>query len=253
MSIVHLTFQHSPKAFHRAIINAVCNSGHTLLHMGILKPRIELPACILESPVAVEQRMCVRLKLNSLIKGVHHQWIIVMVTDLESHDSAVIQVEDGAQIDLLDFYTSVVLKLGYVRQPLLVRCLGVKFSMQVVFGDVVWVTGILGATLGSILYTGMNLQLSLDIQDPFVIDLDVTIYCKLITDSAVSHIWMLAVNLPDFSGDFLILKLMFALRAFQPFVIRGSCDMQVCAQLFNRIMFLFGKLLDSHVFALMPD
>lgn len=205
MSIIHLTFQHSPEAFYRAIINAVCHSGHALLHMVLLKPRIELLACILESPVAVEQRMCVRLKLNGLIKGVHHQWIVVMVTDLESHDSAVIQVEDSAQIDLADFYTSVVLKLGYIRQPLLVRRLSVEFSVQVVSGDVVWVAGILGAALRSILYTGMNLQLLVDIQDPFVVNLDAAIYCKLITDSAVSHIRMLIVNLPDFSGDFLIL------------------------------------------------
>lgn len=253
MSIVHLTFQHSPEAFHWAIINAVCHSGHTLLHMEFLEPRVELPACILESPIAVEQRMCVRLKLNGLIKGAHHQWIVVMVTDLERHDSAVIQVEDSAQIDLVNFDASVVLKLGYVRQPLLVRRFGVKFSVQVVFGDVVWVARILGAALRSILYTGMNLQLSVDIQDPFVINLDVTIYCKLITDSAVSHIRMLVVNLPNFSGDLLILKLMSALRAFKPSVISGSRDVQISTQLINRIMFLFGKLLDGLVFALMPN
>jgi hypothetical protein len=176
-----------------------------------------------------------------------------MVTDLESHDSAVIQVEDSAQIDLVDIYTSVVFKLGYVRQPLLVRRLSVKFSVQVVFSDVVWITGILGAALRSILYTRMNLQFSVDIQDSFVVDLDVTIYCKLITDSAVSHIRMLVVNLPDFSGNFLILKLMSALRAFKPSVISGSRDVQISTQLINRIMFLFGKLLNGLVFALMPD
>jgi len=221
--------------------------------MGLLEPHIELPACILESTVAVEQRMCVRLKLNGLIKGVHHQWIVVMITDLESHDSTVIQVENSAQIDLADFYTSVVFKLGYVRQPLLVRRLSVKFSVQVVFGDVVWVAGILGAALRSILYTGMNLKLPVEVQNPLVIDFHVVIHRKLVTDSTVSHIRMLVMNFPDFSGNFFIFKLMFALWAFQPPVIGGSRDVQISTQLFNRIMFLFRKLLDGLVFALMPD
>ena len=61
------------------------------------------------------------------------------------------------------------------------------------------------------------------------------------------------MNLPNFSGDLLILKLMSALRASKPSVISGSRDVQISTQLINRIMFLFGKLLDGLVFALMPN
>jgi hypothetical protein len=195
--------------------------------MGFLETRAEFPARILESPVAVEQRMCVRLKSNSFIKGVHHQQIVIMVIDLKSHNSTVIQVEDSAQIDFVDFCAGVVLKLGYVCQPLLIRCLGVKFSMQIVLCNVIWIAGTPSAALWPVLYTRMNLQFSVDIQNSFVVDVDIIVYGKLIADSAVSHIRMFVVNFPDFFGDFLVFKLVSALRMFQPFVIGRTRDVQI--------------------------
>ena len=68
MPIIALTLQDSPEAFHRAVVNAAANTGHTLCHPGIQQFLVEGSAGVLESTVAVEQRMCIRIFQNSFIK-----------------------------------------------------------------------------------------------------------------------------------------------------------------------------------------
>ena len=55
MPIIALTLQDSPEAFHRAVVNAAANTGHTLCHPGIQQFLVEGSAGVLESTVAVEQ------------------------------------------------------------------------------------------------------------------------------------------------------------------------------------------------------
>lgn len=55
--IVHLAFQDSPEALHRAIVDTVPSAGHTLLHTGLVQLRLEYLVGILKSPVAVKQRV----------------------------------------------------------------------------------------------------------------------------------------------------------------------------------------------------
>ena len=54
-TIVLLTLQDAPEAFHWPIVNAMSNSGHTLLHVVLLQPRAELHTRILKSPVTMKQ------------------------------------------------------------------------------------------------------------------------------------------------------------------------------------------------------
>ena len=59
--IIHFGFQYSPKTFHRAVIDTFANSGHTLPHPGIHQLAAKGFAGVLESPVAMKQRVSIRV------------------------------------------------------------------------------------------------------------------------------------------------------------------------------------------------
>ena len=91
-AIVAFSFQNSPEALHRAVINTMGNSGHTLGHTCLLQFAMKVPAGILKAPVAVKQRVCVRIGLYRLVKGFEYQRVIVAVTDHGGYNTPVIQV-----------------------------------------------------------------------------------------------------------------------------------------------------------------
>ena len=100
MPIIALTLQDSPEAFHQAVVNAAANTGHTLCHPGIQQFLVEGSAGVLESTVAVEQRVCIRIFQNSFIKRVKNQLVVISVTNNIADDSPVTQIENRTQIDL---------------------------------------------------------------------------------------------------------------------------------------------------------
>ena len=53
-AVISFSFQNTPEAFHRAVVNALGNSGHALSHLCFLQFVVECSVCILESSVAVE-------------------------------------------------------------------------------------------------------------------------------------------------------------------------------------------------------
>lgn len=53
-AIVTLALQDAPKFLHRAIVNTVGHTGHTLRHSGLLKFMVECPAGVLKAPVTME-------------------------------------------------------------------------------------------------------------------------------------------------------------------------------------------------------
>ena len=92
--IVHLGFQDSPESLHWPIVNASSNSGHTLYHFSSIQLCSEGRACVLESTVAMEQRMYILVFLNRFIKGVEYQFVIVAGTNFVRHNPSIIQIKD---------------------------------------------------------------------------------------------------------------------------------------------------------------
>ena len=78
--IVSLPFQYPTESLHGTIINAVGNTGHTLRHPRLHKLLVKCPIRILKTSVAMEQGMCVRIRLNRLVKGFENQRIVVALT-----------------------------------------------------------------------------------------------------------------------------------------------------------------------------
>ena len=80
--------------------------------------------------------MSIRLKGHSLIKSVHDKRIVIVTADLVSYDPAVIKIQDGAQIYLMDFCADVILELSYISQPFLIRSIRVEIPVKVILRDV---------------------------------------------------------------------------------------------------------------------
>ena len=132
MPIIALTLQDSPEAFHRAVVNAAANTGHTLCHPGIQQFLVEGSAGVLESTVAVEQRVCIRIFQNRFIKRVKNQLVVILVTNNIADDSPVTQIENRTQIELVDNWTFIPLELRYIGQPLFVGMPRPEFPVQTI-------------------------------------------------------------------------------------------------------------------------
>ena len=75
--IVHLCFQDAPEPLRRTVINAVTNTGHGLLHALGQKLCLKHLACVLKSPVTVEDRLGVRVGSDRLLEGIEDQLVVI--------------------------------------------------------------------------------------------------------------------------------------------------------------------------------
>ena len=89
-AVISLSFQNTPKAFHWTVVNALGYSGHALSHLCLLQFIVEYSIGVLESSVAVEQRMCIGIGSYSGIQGIKYKRVIIAVTNDKSNDSAVV-------------------------------------------------------------------------------------------------------------------------------------------------------------------
>ena len=99
---IHFCLHNSPEPFHWAIVDAMPNAGHGLLHTLLREFELECFTGILESPVTVEQRVCIRIFANRLLKCVKHQLVVIVSAYDVGDNRPVIEIEDGAQIELFD-------------------------------------------------------------------------------------------------------------------------------------------------------
>ena len=100
-AVIAFPLQDTPETLHGTVVNAVRHTGHTLYHSSLLKFMVEYPAGVLKASVAMEQRMGIRIGLNSLIKGLVNEWIIVSFAENIGHNTPVTEIQDGAQIELM--------------------------------------------------------------------------------------------------------------------------------------------------------
>lgn len=95
LAVIAFPFQNAPESFHRSIVNAVSHTGHTLSHSSLYEFMVEGSACVLETSIAVEQRVGIWIRLNSFVKGFVNEWIIIALTDHIGHDAPVTKIQNG--------------------------------------------------------------------------------------------------------------------------------------------------------------
>ena len=65
-------------------------------------------ACVLKTPVAMEQRMCIRVCFYCLVYCFKYKQMVVAVSDPVRNDSPIVQIEDCTQIYFPDLCADVV-------------------------------------------------------------------------------------------------------------------------------------------------
>ena len=219
VSIVALSFENTPEAFHRAIVNAATNTRHTLRHPCIQQLLVEDSAGILVPTVTVEQRMCIWIFPNCLVKGFKDQFVVISVAENIADDPAVTQIKDCTQIELVDDRSFVPLELRYIRQPLFVRSTCPEFTAQDVWYSNLWVRCSFCATMFFELYGRLNMQHPTQMQNTLVAGRDAVILFQIIPNPAMPLIRMFCINLLNCRRNLLVFKLMLTFRMFQPLVI----------------------------------
>lgn len=147
LSVIAFTFQDSPEALHRAIVNTAANTGHTLRHSGIQQLLVESSAGVLESTVTVEQWVSIWIFQNSFIKRIKNQLVVIPVTNNIADNSPVTQIEDRAQIELVDNRAFIPLKLCHIGQPLFIWPSCPELPVQKILCCYLWVGSVFGAAL----------------------------------------------------------------------------------------------------------
>lgn len=194
MPIIALSLQDSPEAFHWAVVNAAANAGHALCHSGIQQLFVEGSAGVLESSVTVEQWVCIRIFQNSLIQRIENEFVVVSVPNNVADDSPVTQIKNRTQIELVDDWAFIPLKLCYIGQPLFVWTTCPELSVQKILCCYLWVRSISGTTLLSEFYGRLDMKYPAEMQNPLVAGQNIVVLLQIIPDTAMSFVWMLLVN-----------------------------------------------------------
>lgn len=145
-AIIEFPFQEAPETLYRAIVNTVCHTGHICI----------MPACtsfwwnarlVLVTSVTVEQRMCIWVALNGLVKGLEHKRIVIVLTQRIRHNTPVIEVQNSTQIELMYLNALVQFEFRHISELLLIGLISVKLAAQQVFSKILRIFGLPGTNV----------------------------------------------------------------------------------------------------------
>ena len=179
-SIIAFPFQDAPETFHRTIVNTMCHTGHALHHSRLYELLVKYSACVLEASVTVEQRMCIRVDLNGSVKGLEYERIVIVLTQRIGHDTPVTEVQNSAQIELMYLNALVPFEFRHISEPLLIGLIGVKLAAQQVFGKILRILGLPGATVVIVFYSRLYISNPADPQHSLVIDINTIIMAQIV-------------------------------------------------------------------------
>lgn len=203
-AVIAFPFQDTPEAFHRAVINTVRHTGHTLRHSGLYELLVECSACVLVTSVTVEQRMCVRVELNSPVKGLEYERIVIALTQRIGYDAPVTEIQNSAQIELMYLNTLIPFELRHIREPLFVGLCSVELSVQKILGNILGIFGLPGTAMIVVFHSRPYISGPADPQHSLVIDMDTMIMAKIIIEPSVAFVRAFFVDLFNRVGQTLI-------------------------------------------------
>ena len=151
LAIIFLALQDAPESLHRAIVNTVGYTRHTLRHTGFFQHMVKGAVCVLETAVTVEQRMCIWVSLHCGLECIEHNGIVIVFTNNIRNNTSVVQVKDSTQIDFVDFNTFVPFELRNIRKPLHVRFWRMEITAEDILRHVLWIGRIAGTAVVSVL------------------------------------------------------------------------------------------------------
>ena len=109
--VVPFALENAPKTFHWAVVNAVGHSGHALSHAGFLYLRMKCSVGILKSSVTMEDWMGIRVRRYGSVKCIVYQRNVIAVSNHIGNNASVIEIKNGAEINLVLFAVLIPLEL----------------------------------------------------------------------------------------------------------------------------------------------
>ena len=218
-AVIAFPLQNPPEALHRAVINAVGNTGHTLCHSGLCKFVVEGTVGILKTSVAMKQGMCVRIGLNRLVEGFENQRIVVALTKHIGHDAPVTEIQNGTQIEFVNLSSLIPLEFCYIGKPLLVGLCSIELPVQKIFSKILRILRLPGASTVIVFHGRSYISGSADAEHPLVIDVDTMVMAQVVIESTVAFIWAFLVNLFNLVRKAFVLRSSPAQFSGSPFVV----------------------------------
>ena len=195
VSVVPFTFENSPETFHGSVVNAVGHPGHALRHAGFFQLRMEHSVGILKSSVTVKYGMCARIRFYGGVKCVVYQRVVIAAPDHIRDDASVIEIKNGAEIDLMFLSVLVLFKLCNVRKPFSVRLVCMEIPVENILRQILRIFGISGTAVVCILDGGLYVTTAADSQGTFVADSNIVVFLQIIPNAAVTLVWTVRMDL----------------------------------------------------------
>ena len=233
-AVIAFPFQDAPEALHRAVINAMRHAGHTLRHARLHKLVVEGTVGVLKPSVAVEQRMRVRIGRNCLVESFENQWVIVVFTEYVGHNAPVTEIQNGAQIELVDLVSLVPLEFCHIGELLFVGLFSIKLPVQKIFGKVLRIFCVSGAAAASVLDRGADISGPADAEHPLAVDMDAAVMAQIVVEPPIALIRTFRMELFELLRKLLILRSPPAQLPGSPSVVGRAR----CMEQFMRILML---------------
>ncbi len=246
-AIITFPLQNTPEALHRTVINAMRHTGHALRHARLHELVVEGTVGVLESSVAVEQRMRVWIGLHGLVKSLENQRIVVAFAEHKGDDAPVAKVQDGAQIELADIVSLVPLEFRHIGEPLFVGLFGIKLPVQKILGKILRVLRLSGAATIAVLDCRTDISDPADAEHPLVIDMDAVVMAQIVIEPPVALVRAFGVELFEFFRKPFILCGPLAQLAGSPFVVSRVRHVEQLTGQFNWILLFLACFPDRGI------
>ena len=107
----------------------------------------------------------------------------------------VTEIQNGAQIELVDFISIIPLKFCHISEPLLIGFCGIKLPVQKIFGKVLRIFCVSGAATVVIFHGRAYISGLADAEYPLIIDVDTVVMAQVIVETPVTLIRTFLVDL----------------------------------------------------------
>lgn len=205
LAVVPFPLQDAPKAFHRAVVNALSHAGHALHHAGLLQLVMEGSIGILKAPITMKQRMSVRIGFHGPVKGLKNQGVVIPATYHKGNNTTVIEIQDRTEIDLVYLKALIPFELCYICKPFLIWLVRMEVSVKDIFGYVLWILCPYCAAVVIVLDGGLDALSPADAENALVVHMNMFVVTQVVIDAAVTFIRAFHIDLLNFLRKLLVL------------------------------------------------
>ena len=191
--------------------------------------------------------MCIRVCLYCTVKGLKNQWIIIPVTDHIGNDTAVVEVQNGAEIDLVHLNTFIPLEFCHICEPLLIGLVRMKIPVQQILGYKLRILRLSRAAVVIILDGRLNAFGTANSENTLVVHMNVMVMAEIVIDAAITLVRAFHVYLLHFRRNLLVFLCPGALLAGCPTMVGCSGNVQQLTGFLNWSTFLGMTFLNGSI------